>query len=119
MPEGPHIVNVTRSAEPYAYVGRKHGDFEASAYGNPFCTGMMVSAAIYLLRKVGVEKTLADFGGMRTLDLDTSIKCFEWWFVAQPELVAKARRELRGQNLGCWCFPKKCHASVILRIVNS
>src|SRR5689334_22801631 len=38
---------------------------------------------------------------------------------AQAELLAKARRELRGLDLGCVC-PRSlpCHADVLLELVN-
>lgn len=35
------------------------------------------------------------------------------------ELVAKARRELRGKNLACWCrIGEPCHADEWLKIIN-
>ena len=30
-----------------------------------------------------------------------------------------ARRELRGKNLSCWCYPNACHADVWLEVANS
>jgi len=27
--------------------------------------------------------------------------------------------ELRGKNLGCWCFPEMCHGNVLLDLLNS
>lgn len=41
------------------------------------------------------------------------------WFLDQPELVARARRELRGRDLLCWCAPRRCHGDVILEVANS
>ena len=41
------------------------------------------------------------------------------WLLAQPELVERARRELRGRDLECWCAPLPCHADVLLEIANS
>ena len=38
---------------------------------------------------------------------------------SRPDLVAAAKRELRGKNLVCWCAPKRCHADVLLAIANS
>ena len=26
--------------------------------------------------------------------------------------------ELRGKNLGCWCYPEKCHGDVLLELLN-
>lgn len=43
---------------------------------------------------------------------------FEIWLMGQPELVAQAKRELRGFNLGCHCAPKPCHGDVWLKLVN-
>lgn len=38
---------------------------------------------------------------------------------SQPELVAQARLRLQGWDLACWCAPgKRCHADVLLAIVN-
>ena len=39
--------------------------------------------------------------------------------LADPELLAAARRELRGHDLACWCAPDQvCHADVLLELVN-
>jgi len=36
-----------------------------------------------------------------------------------PDLVARARRELAGWDLACWCRPHEpCHADILLSIVN-
>lgn len=40
------------------------------------------------------------------------------WFVAQPDIMARAVRELRGKTLICWCAPKCCHAEVLRLIAN-
>jgi hypothetical protein len=44
----------------------------------------------------------------------------EW--IAAPEraaLLGRARRELRGRDLGCYCAPGlPCHADVLLELVN-
>ncbi len=43
-------------------------------------------------------------------------------WVNAPEQEAfrdKIRRELRGQNLVCWCVPRLCHATELMRIANS
>jgi hypothetical protein len=43
------------------------------------------------------------------------------WIMApeQAELLAEARRELRGLDLGCFCQPGlACHADVLLELVN-
>src|SRR6201995_1792776 len=40
------------------------------------------------------------------------------WFLKQPKLVARAKQELRGKVLGCWCSPKPCHGDTLLEIAN-
>jgi len=41
------------------------------------------------------------------------------WLLAQPELCAAARRELRGKHLLCWCHPLACHADVLAEVAES
>lgn len=43
---------------------------------------------------------------------------FREWFLGQPELVARAKAELRGKVLGCWCYPFSCHGDVLAEIAN-
>jgi hypothetical protein len=40
------------------------------------------------------------------------------WLNERPELKAKARAELRGKDLVCWCAPALCHAQVLLSVAN-
>jgi hypothetical protein len=35
---------------------------------------------------------------------------------ARPEMVARARRELTGKVLGCFCKPLPCHGDVLVEI---
>lgn len=51
-------------------------------------------------------------------DRNEVIHKYEEWITAQPELIAKAKRELRGKVLGCWCAPQACHGHVLARIAN-
>ena len=45
---------------------------------------------------------------------------FEKWIRSQPELMARARKELRGKVLGCYCRqPGPCHGHVLARIADS
>lgn len=53
------------------------------------------------------------------MNRDQVCDAFEAWVATQPELIERARRELRGFNLVCHCFPKRCHASTWLRIANA
>lgn len=38
--------------------------------------------------------------------------------LADPALLARARQELRGRDLACWCAPLPCHGDVLLALVN-
>jgi hypothetical protein len=52
------------------------------------------------------------------MDRDQAIDAYLEWLVAQPELVARARRELAGLTLGCWCAPRRCHGEVLAQLAN-
>lgn len=44
------------------------------------------------------------------------------WLLYAPEcaaLRARARRDLRGRDLVCWCAPKPCHADVLIELANA
>jgi hypothetical protein len=43
---------------------------------------------------------------------------YELYLEEHPELVAAAKRELRGKVLGCWCKPKACHGDILARIAD-
>ena len=77
------------------YVGRP------SVWGNPFSHK---------------PDTLAKF---KVATREESIARHREWFLSQPELVARAKAELRGKVLGCWCAPSTCHADVIAEVANS
>lgn len=49
---------------------------------------------------------------------EDAIATYEEWILAQPELVARAKAELKGKVLGCWCHPLACHGDVLSRIAN-
>jgi hypothetical protein len=76
------------------YIGRP------SPFGNPFSH---------------MPGTLAKF---RVATREEAITKFREWFLAQPALVERARRELKGKVLGCWCKPASCHGDVIAEIID-
>lgn len=48
---------------------------------------------------------------------DESVDRYETWFkekIKEDEHFRVAVEELRGETLGCWCKPKRCHGDVIL-----
>lgn len=50
---------------------------------------------------------------------DEVIARYVAWFLSQPDLVAAAQRELRGQNLVCYCAPRACHGEILLQVANA
>lgn len=54
--------------------------------------------------------------------IDLSVKAFRSW-IEHPQqeiLREKAKTDLRGKNLACWCASETpCHADVLLEIANS
>jgi hypothetical protein len=40
------------------------------------------------------------------------------WLLDRPCLVERARKELRGKTLACWCAPQSCHADVLVEVAN-
>lgn len=84
--------------EPFdVYIGRGRG----SQWGNPFSHQ---------------EGTQARF---KVDTREQAIVQFREWLLRQPELVERAKRELRGKVLGCWCHPKACHGDVLAEVANS
>ena len=43
---------------------------------------------------------------------------YEVWLWRQPDLARRARAELRGRRLGCWCKPAVCHGDVLARVAD-
>lgn len=83
--------------EPFdVYIGRGRG----SQWGNPFSHQ---------------EGTQAKF---KVETREEAIAHFREWLLRQPELVERAKRELRGKVLGCWCHPKACHGDVLAEVAN-
>lgn len=50
---------------------------------------------------------------------DRVVHEYRCWLVSQPDLVARAQKELRGKVLACWCSPKLCHGHILAEIANS
>ncbi len=71
------------------YIGRP------GPWGNPF--------------QIGVDGSRGDV-----------IRKFREWIMepGQKSLRERARRELAGQVLGCWCAPQPCHGDVLAEIAN-
>ncbi len=56
---------------------------------------------------------------------EAAVEAFRALLEGMPDLVAQARRELRGRSLACWCplpapgEPDVCHARVLIEVANS
>jgi len=96
LPEDPFPGKVVHfKKEPYdIYVGR------GSKWGNPY-SHMEGTAAKWVVDS-----------------REDAVRLYEEWLRAQPELVAAAKKELKGKVLGCWCKPLACHGDVLLKIAN-
>jgi hypothetical protein len=46
------------------------------------------------------------------------VKKHRAWLLARPQEVARARAELRGKRLGCWCAPLPCHGHTLAEVAN-
>lgn len=64
-----------------------------SMWGNPF--------------SIGKDGTRADV-----------IAKYQTWLEARPELIAKAKAELKGKVLACWCSPLACHGDTLAGVAN-
>ena len=49
---------------------------------------------------------------------DEVVEQYAEWLLSQPDLVAKAKKDLKGKVLGCWCAPKLCHGDILSEIAN-
>lgn len=83
------------------YIGRpRPWEGLTSVWGNPFSHRPDTSARF------------------RVDTVEEAIACYEEWLRQDPVLLDKARNELRGKVLGCWCKPGPCHGDVIARLVD-
>ena len=57
--------------------------------------------------------------GYEATDNNDAVAFFLNWLKDRPELVERARRDLEGFDLVCWCpLDRACHADVWLRLAN-
>lgn len=50
---------------------------------------------------------------------EDAVQEFQRYMLRNPELMQKAKDELRGKDLICSCYPLRCHGDVLLAIANS
>ena len=77
-------------------------------WGNPFVVGQGESAG---------SGVCGEYVHVRTAE--EAVVCFEELLKDKPELVERAKRELAGRDVACWCAEDAaCHGDVLLRVSN-
>lgn len=95
MMSNPKVVNC--KLDHYdVYIGR------GSKYGNPF-SHLPNSSAKFIVSS-----------------RDEAIEKHKEWFLTQPELIKRAKLELKNKILACYCYPyyNNCHGDILLKIAN-
>ena len=54
----------------------------------------------------------------RSLEHLVAVVIHKRWLLAQPAEVLRARRQLVGRRLGCWCRPLACHGDTLAALAN-
>jgi Domain of unknown function (DUF4326) len=85
------------------YVGRAAPGLSESPFSNP--------------HRVGKPCRQPGCGGCEHTRAGV-IVTYRRYLARRPELVQRARRELAGRDLACWCAAtEQCHADVLLAVV--
>lgn len=117
------------------YVGRSGVRLPASPFANPFRLKWQLGRAHPLrgiLETAILNVTLVrpDFLSDSACDLISpvtpavAVEAYRLWLARRPELAARARKNLVGRDLACWCkLPAPgeqdiCHAAVLLEVAN-
>lgn len=62
---------------------------------------------------------VSSWGYIAVPTIEDAIECYREFMAQRPDLVADAKRTLRGKNLACFCKPTEpCHADVLLKLAN-
>lgn len=95
----PQVVHFKK--EPYdVYIGRPFLN-DPGLWGNPFSSKPHAKSLFK-------TKTKAE-----------SLWKYKDWLMAQPELLRKIKKELKGKILGCWCDnTNACHGVILWKIAN-
>lgn len=56
--------------------------------------------------------------GSSAAERERVIQLFRTYLFDNPALVVRARMELRGKRLVCYCAPKPCHGDLLAEIAN-
>ena len=84
------LINIHHGKRPHVYIGR------GSAFGNPYVIGKDGSRAEV------IEK-------------------YKKWFYKRikNQRFLKQVLALKGETLGCYCFPAPCHGDIIIEFLNN
>jgi len=100
------VVNLRKTVYYDVYIGRSRAGEPENPWANPF-SHLSDSRAKFIVTKHEV------------------LPRYEAWLCAQPELVARAKRELAERVLGCFCRPAAgfqgrllCHGQVLAGLVD-
>ncbi|CAF0866474.1 unnamed protein product [Adineta steineri] len=52
-------------------------------------------------------------------DRSDVIRKYRNWIMRQPDLLSRAKIELRGRRIACWCKPEACHGDVLAEIADA
>jgi hypothetical protein len=77
-------------------------------------------AAIYMGRQgFGLRRSpWANPYSARLYGRTEALRLYRQWLHERPELIERARRELPGHALACWCpLTADCHADVLLGVI--
>ena len=107
-----------RKPEGAVYVGR------GSRWGNPYAVVRQGDGLYGIPGPIDGLGAWATFTHERDARAD-AVVLFRGWLAERPKLIDRARAELRGRDLMCWCplpepgEPDHCHAAVLLKIANA
>ncbi|GAA2630070.1 DUF4326 domain-containing protein [Streptomyces axinellae] len=94
------------------YVGR------GTAWGNPYAVVRMADGRYSIPDPIDSLGTWATFDYERDARAE-AVLLFRGWLAERPKLIERARRELAGRDLMCWCpLDQPCHANVHLVVAN-
>lgn len=43
---------------------------------------------------------------------------FRQLMLKNPDMIAMAKKDLKGKTLGCWCKPEACHGDVLVELID-